>query len=539
MKFKKALALGISAALIVTAFAACGTQEAVIDWESVKIVEEPVTLTYWVRNDMSASVSNYAENAAYKELARRTNVNIEFLHPSGDQNQLEMLIAADSLPDIVETVGVNGLPDGGDECIETNVIIRLNELIDEYAPNFKAAREADDESRQLTITDKGNIYAFPKLLDGEELAWSGPSVREDLLEKLNLDVPETIDDWYEMLTAFKQDGVPIPLTIGHNGWDTTSEFGVFMGSFGVNRKFILDEEGNVAYGPIMDGYREFLQTFHKWYEEGLLDPEFNSREDKGDQAAAGNVGAAVQTSFGEYVTVAAPYPKRSEDSDVPNFRQKNWRNRGYEASITTKCSPENQIIAVKWFDYHYDQSLKGGARLFDWGIESVDGSEGSYTMQKSSLIDEACRTLSAFYGKMPDKYDEEGYPVATQIILDDPLGYWGGLNKYKVDNAPYYKDVDRVLARSEDEVVNEKYMVWSQANATQMLPNYTMTDEEKVENKEIMDAVSSYVSSMYVSFIKGEESLDKWDEYVATVKQMGIDRATQINQDAYSRLKAR
>lgn len=528
----------MGAALAVAAVG-CGPQQTAnlddFDWSTVKIVEEPTKLTYWVKNDMSGSVENYADNAAYKELERRTGVTIEFMHPTGDQNQLEMLIAANTLPDIVERVTMNSLPGGGDVCIEDGVIIRLNELIDEHAPNFKAARTADKESERLTITDMGNIYAFPKLLDAEELAWSGIRIRKDLLDQLNLDVPETIDDWYEVLTAFKDAGVEIPLTIGNGGWDTTTEFGAFIGAWGVNRKFILNDAGEVIYGAIQPGYREFLTTMRKWYEEGLLDPQFDKRTDTGDLTKAGKIGAAVQTGFGDYEVVAAPYPKLNDDTEV-NFRQKNWRNRGYEASITTACT--NPEVAVKWFDYHYDQSPTGGARLFDWGILDT-----SYTMYTGSAVSEAMATLESFFGKQSEEAKSEGYPIATPAVTADgangPVIDWTEVNKYKIDNGPYLKDVDRVLAASPETIVNENYLTWSKAGTKYMLPNYTKTDEEKLESDEIMSAVNSYVSEMYFKFITGEESMDKWDDYVAQIRSMGINRATEIEAAAYARMMSR
>ena len=42
---------------------------------------------------------------------------------------------------------------------------------------------------------------------------SGPIIRADWLEELGLEVPQTIDDWTNVLTAFKeQKGAQAPLT---------------------------------------------------------------------------------------------------------------------------------------------------------------------------------------------------------------------------------------------------------------------------------------------------------------------------------------
>ncbi|MDO4562984.1 MAG: extracellular solute-binding protein [Clostridia bacterium] len=477
-----------------------------IEQTEAKLTDEPVTFTYWVRNDNAGVVSNYAEHSVYKTLQERTGVTIEFLHPTGDQNQLDMLIAAGATPDFIETVNMNSIPEGADKAIANGVIIRLNELVEQYAPNFMRGRSLSDESRRLTSTDMGNIYGFPKLLGGYEGSWGGPSIREDLLEKLNLDPPETFDEWYEVLTAFKNDGIEIPLSLPHAGWDTVNEFGVFIGGFDVAKGFFVKQDGTVAYGPIEDGYKRFLQTFHKWYEEGLIYADFDSigRNEKSTLAAEGKIGAAVDIGFGDYTTVAVPYPVEEKGTEA-RFRQKNWRNRGYEATISTNCA--DPVLAVKWFDYHYSPA---GSRLFSMGVEG-----DSYV-----IVD--------------NEY------VYTPTIYNSADGIGRAMQSRRLVNAPYLTNPEATPLQLPKELREEtsSIRIW-EGPTDGMLPRLTMTDEEREEYNEIMDAVSSFVSPKYVSFIKGTDSLDQWDEYVRTIKNMNIDRAIEITQTAYNRLMAR
>ena len=52
----------------------------------------------------------------------------------------------------------------------------------------------------------------------------------------------------------------------------------------------------------------------------------------------------------------------------------------------------------------------------------------------------------------------------------------------------------------------------------------------------IQGTIFSYVKEMEAKFIISAESLDGWDNYVNTLKQMGIDQLMQIYQAAYDRL---
>jgi len=476
---------------------------------SILITKEPITLTYWVNNPGSHIIKNFNESATYKELEKRTGIKIDFIHPVGNwYEQLVLLFASRNFPDIIETEGINSLPGGADQAIEDNVIIRLNELIDEYAPNYQKARQLSDESRKLTITDKGNIYAFSKLNAKDEPAWAGPKIRKDLLDKLNMKPPETMDEWYIMLKAFKSMGVEVPLAIQYQEWDIVRDFGVFIGAYGVNKTFFNDN-GTVKYGPIEPGYKEFLKTFNKWYEEGLLDPYMFTRDSRSlyQMRVEGKIGADVVITFDNYETVLAVYPTLNK-GDVPKFRQKNWRNRGYEASITTAC--KYPVQAVKWFDYHY---TKEGAALFDLGVEGLN-----YEMIN-------------------------GEPIATELYVKEreKLSMMDALWKYRINNAPYLKSVDLnvKLPSQVNSPPDNRAEIWNRGDAEGMLPPYTMSREEDVAASAIMSQIQPYVEDMYIKFIMGQASLDQFDDYVQKVKQMGIDEVLKIHQTAYERYKRR
>ena len=50
-----------------------------------------------------------------------------------------------------------------------------------------------------------------------------------------------------------------------------------------------------------------------------------------------------------------------------------------------------------------------------------------------------------------------------------------------------------------------------------------------------MNSVNNYINETVFSFIDGTRSLDSFDEFTATIKAMGIDRAVEIYQQALER----
>ena len=63
----------------------------------------------------------------------------------------------------------------------------------------------------------------------------------------------------------------------------------------------------------------------------------------------------------------------------------------------------------------------------------------------------------------------------------------------------------------------------------------TLTAEENAERNEIMTDLDIYMLEGAYNIICGDEPVEKWAEYVATAKDLGIDRAVEITQAAYDR----
>ena len=70
-------------------------------------------------------------------------------------------------------------------------------------------------------------------------------------------------------------------------------------------------------------------------------------------------------------------------------------------------------------------------------------------------------------------------------------------------------------------------------------PPVSLTDDETSEFVALMADIDTYVESMCVKFILGQEPLSNWDNYVQTLKNMNIQRAIDIQQAAVNRYYAR
>ncbi|WP_425453996.1 extracellular solute-binding protein [Paenibacillus flagellatus] len=488
-------------------------------------------LTYWVQavSQVTATMKSYNEIEAYKELERVTGVKVDFQHPPQGQQateQFNLMMTSDKLPDVIE-YSWTGYPGGPEKAIKDGKIVKLNDLIDKYAPNFKKVLADHPDWKKEMMTDEGSIYGLPFIRSHEQLkVFLGPTIRKDWLDKLGLQLPTTIDEWYAVLKAFKErdpngNGKPdeIPLYLAKGDVDTST---AFLGAFGINAGF-YQEGGKVKYGPTDPKFKEFLTLMNKWYKEGLLDKDFATTDAKMLEAkiTGGQIGSAVLytgSGIGKYATlmkdkdknfrlVAAPYPVLNK-GDKQIWGYKDFSVAPTSAAIST--SNKNPIETIKWLDYGYSEQ---GTLLFNFGKEGV-----SYTMQN-------------------------GKPTFKPEVMNDPTGLplIQSMSKHNraTFSGPFMLDIrfDEQYTNSPDQLESKK--IWAAPTLEKKMPRTTPTKEESSRYASIMADINTYKDEMYLKFIMGAEPLDNFDKYVKTIQGMGLDEALKIQQSALERYAKR
>ena len=485
-------------------------------------------LTYWAElNSNASSVKpRFQDVPFFQEWQRRTGVSLTFIQPPAYQatETLDVLLASGDLPDMIEYEW-DKFPGGPDKAIADGYILRLNDVIEKYAPNLrKYLNEHPDIDKQVKTGD-GSYYVFPFIRGDERLlTYQGPIVRKDWLDELGLPVPETIDDWHTMLTAFKErKGVRAPLTFlgmpdplsGLNG-------GAFIGAFGVENDFYLDD-GRVKYGPLEPGYKDFLALFRQWYAEGLIDPNIATVDTTTMDASmiSGRSGASVWNAgsgIGNWQALGrktdpdaqyapAPYPVLRK-GERPKFGQRSFAYVGTGGVAISAKSP-NVEAAARLLDYGYGPE---GHMLFNFGVEGQ-----SYVMKN-------------------------GYPAYTGLIMNNPeqLAPTQALAMYARANyfGPFVQDV-RYMEQYFNLPEQQKAIgLWSDTDAAlHQLPQTPKTEEENSELSAIMQDVKPLVEDVSLKIIFGVEPLSSWDDCLEEIRALGIARAISIQEEALDRYR--
>jgi putative aldouronate transport system substrate-binding protein len=488
-------------------------------------------LTYWaeLNGNIQSVKPTFAEVPFFQELQKRTGVNLKFIQPPANQAKeaLNVLLASGELPDMIEYTWSKDFPGGPEKAINDGYILKLNDAIDKYAPNLKKYLKEHPEVDKQVKTDNGSYYVFPFIRGDDVLkTYQGPIIRKDWLDELGLPVPQTVDDWYTVLKAFKEKkGVAAPLTfLGVPYALFGLDGGGFIGAYGVIKNFYLDN-GQVKYGPMEPGYKQFLATFQKWYAEGLIDKNIATVDSKtmDSNMTSGRSGASIWNSgagIGKWQPVIkekdpkaqlvpAPYPVLKK-GDKPKFGQKDFAYVP-NAAVAITAKSKNVETAARMLDYAYGPE---GHLLFNFGIEGISYKlEGDYPKYTDMVL------------KNPDKL-----APAQALALYARGGY----------NGPFVQDkryIEQYLTMPEQK---DAVKIWSETDAEKyMLPPVSATPQESAELASIMNDMKTLVDEMSLKIILGADSVDSFEKYVTKMKSLKIDRALEIQKAALERYNKR
>ena len=531
MKFTKKTIISFAlVTLIVLLITSCGAKTAsytskITMNEGLPIVNEPVKLKMFIVNNLNNKLKTYGVAECFKEITKRTGVEIEWQHPTtgNETDQFNLMIASREFPDIIfwEWNNLNG---GRTRAIEDKILIRLNELMDNYAPNYKKLLDADPDFKKKASLGDGTIPLFLILEENNTAApTDGLQIRRDWLNKLGLPVPTTIDEWYTALKAFKTkdpngDGGKDIIPLGDMGGNTFARFETAWGLMG--GFYLSPVDGKVHFGTVEPQYKDFVQTMRKWYSEGLIDPEFASVDMKNFRQKVitnktGSYYGWLGSSMGFLMNQMLP--KNPKVDIIGTQAPIGIAGKPYTPSVlcnvtsgagitTTSKYPE---IAARFLDYCYSEE---GSNLIVWGTEGK-----SYT-------------------------NVNGKRQFTDEILKNPNG------DSPVDAAAKYctpiQGFTRVTSREAYKQINLKLPqqvettdIWLKSDRSLVLPKYDITPEKNAELVNILNEVNTYRREMLFKFIMGEEPMQNYDKFVQTINDMGIDKAIKIQQEAYDLFK--
>lgn len=536
MKMKKTYILIVIAILLI--LASCGNKDSSnkveldedalknVNEEGMPIVEEPITLDIFAGKSANTN-DNWNDVLIFNEYEKMTNIDVnwEMVPVESMEEKRNLALASGNLPDAFHSASMptaDILKYG-----QQGVFIPLNDLIEEYAPNFKKILDENEEvKRALTFPD-GNIYSFPQMNEPDLLSYRiGPLpwINEEWLDNLDMDMPETTEEFYEYLKAVKEDdpngnGKADEIPYGGPAIDTLvtylrGSFGVAnMGSSNANIDLEPDTE-DIRFYPTTDEYKKLLTYMHRLYSEKLIEQNIFSIE-QGQYLANASEGKYGSTSwyspeeiFGkEAGEVLTGMPTLEGPDGHKEFTTLNSLAFGIGAFVITNEN-ENPAATVRWIDHFYGDE---GMKLFFMGVEGEtfeETEDGKFEYMDHIINSEEGLT-----------YEQEQAKYMTF-----PGGGFPSVVSEKYFKGPAMSDKAVAAAETvEPDIVEEPWAA------------FIYTKEEQDQLDSFGADIDKYVTEMRDKFISGDASLDEWDKYVKTIEDMKVDKYIEIKQAAYDR----
>ncbi|PAD67473.1 hypothetical protein CHH83_18620 [Bacillus sp. 7586-K] len=195
-----------------------------------------------------------------------TDIKITWALNSSYQEKLNITLASGDLPDIMM---IPGKDPSFISAVKDGAFWELGPYLKDY-PNLSQANEMILNNSSID----GKIYGIYR---SRPLGRHGITFRKDWLEKVGLETPKTIDDFYQMLKAFSEedpDGNGKDDTYGMVISKYTGPFDIMQTWFGAPNKWGEDADGNLQPDFMTEEYVNALKFFKKLYDEKLINEDF-------------------------------------------------------------------------------------------------------------------------------------------------------------------------------------------------------------------------------------------------------------------------
>lgn len=492
---------------------------------TLPISEEGTTLT-WMRNAInlmgplgSLGISTLQDLEAIQYLQEITGITIEYTELDfwTAQEKMNVAIASGDYAAIISDLSYTG---GATGALADGVIVDLTEDLPEFSPNYQYLIDSNPEVAPIFRND-GLVLCYQSPYENF-VQNQGMVIRKDWLEEQNLELPTTYDEMFEVLQVFRDAyNTPTALYFNNdcniNGLTVGYDVAVFAAGGMTSSLPYYVVDGKVHCSLIEDGYRDYLTEMHKWYEAGLFDKDFGSIAydpmggELAELQANGTVGVWCTSGegIGNITQPVACVPNLTvEKGGTDHITSTSLVTDSTNTYITSCC--EDVETAMKFLDYLYSED---GILFYNFGFEGVD-----YEL------------------------DENNTPKFTEAVINNEYGV-DVPNMMRV-RCPYTLCSSLMIlyrtAEFNTDLKNEAWEVWSSnMDGAYFLPsNVSMNAEETETASYYVADIITYASQMVPQFISGDASLDKWDEFVAQLKDMSIEECIKAEQSAYDRCMA-
>lgn len=537
--------------------------------------EELIPLTVLGYNQGSARMGYFADSYAGQwliEEVKKLGIDLKIDYVEADQYSTTMttrLATGTDLADMmfleVDNVTLNNLINRG---MLTSVDAIL-EHSDGTAAGFLAPDGAYSTLRSSGTGADGTFWVLQGLLTGEYniKGWTGAysvGIRQDWLDKLELPMPTTIDEFVDTMVAFREgdangNGVQDEKAMfaselsllrhsGIAGW-----FGLIMNTIGLDPN--TDKITTVFY---QDGFDDYLAFIKK-----MVDANVMSLADNGSLYTTDTQALIAQNNIGAMYYQTAAMADRDELTGDENCDYRPIMLQGVEGLTPTCRGDFDLTVYTGYYAFMNSVNVEAAAKLLDFcfgqdywmwnrgGLEGVsyelDENGNPRSLMPGATNDEVIEAKAGsgrFYmdrAVMPcldmakTYFTFNGEPVGTFETAADLAASAYGQDRLAKKDEVDPSGKQRELQMIAWEQMEQKDAVMYQTNMATYL---ALPTDEEVETLDMYNAdLDMAMTDLFVDLINGDKDIANLDEYLEELRALGLDEVIGVYQARYDRFK--
>jgi len=442
---------------------------------------------------------------------------------SGD-TQFNLIVASGDYPDVFS--GISMYYTGSfAKALEDEVIVTIDpEILGDNMPEYWNLLQDDPALKKAVTNDDDEFVAWYSVFD-KQIVNEGYFIRKDMLDKLGMEVPVSIDEMNEFAYAAKSEfGLQSVMMMASDLATLIEGFG--LGRTGVTSSvasgagFAYHREGDQIVADITsERYKNYIEQLHQWYADGIVSQNFTELD-------SGNFSGDMEAELAADRTVICKTLVNSWDNlitlnpdpdfelapmvvtvDGGNVHSGRGERQFDSCSLSSTCDPDLYPYILGWMNYWYTEE---GAMLGNYGIQGVD-----YDYDADGNI----------YYLESITQNEYGYPPMLYSRARCFSGAGFGL-MYQDRTVPFFSDaqtecIDLWTSRTDDEEAVPQTL--------------SLTTEESEIVAQYGPDLATYISEEIPKFVTGDRDLSTWGEFMDAVNAMHVDELTEVYQASYDR----
>lgn len=449
----------------------------------------------------------------FQMVEEKTGIHVDFqtVKDADWSTQLNLMFASGEYTDMIIRQDV----DAEEYGVTQGLLLPLDQyLTEEIMPNYVSRLNLNNAGDSIPASD-GQSYYIGYLIAqnvNHEPTWY---INTKLLEELKLEVPTTIDEYTEVLRAFKAAGIKYPYASSFTDYGPESLWAQFA-SFGVPLNMYvlayIGEGDTVGFIGDLPGFRDACEWLNMLYTEGLMDPE-SLTQDSNLWANKVNAGEVASFNYLRLINTAL-----TADT-IPNFKSMLPPvAEGYKAAVPqileipsagaylTVTNPD-PVSSLKWIDAQLETETMMVAANGKVGEQIQLNAEGKYEVinvpENNGLYDFVPVTMGQFFA--PGSYYTEIYQMAPHRV-----------------------------ERYEDSVWYAEAGVLENKSFNYLNKLSKMNNEDAIEAANLYTELQKFIKESIIEFVKNGVTDENYNEFLQTAKGIGSERYVELYQNAYN-----